>query len=159
MTNVKGKNSANGPTNPRGDRPAARASGTKAPSANLHAGSVHESSAVIHYSATGRVKLLEQPDELRDVIRGAMHKLLVNYTWVNGFPTISSRPAFVKPLLIDAARDLNAHKIKLCAKKDHQFSVALAPMVRHSYLFLSPHAWPTDSPSRLFNASIITGTS
>lgn len=121
-----------GEKNLHNDRPVASRSGKgrKFSAVQLDVAQKYGQSAVIHYNSRGKINLLEQPDELRDVLRGAMVKVQVNYAWHDAFPKISSRPAFVRPLLIDAARDINAHKIKLRAKEDPRFSKALAQLVR-----------------------------
>lgn len=115
-------------------------------------------SAVIRVNSKGNVTLLEQSDELQDVIRGAMDKLLIGCAWDNAFPTITSRSAFVKPLLVEAAADSNAAKIKRRAQEDRSFSKALASLVSRMSHALSLHI-NTDCLLRSSNTSVTMETS
>lgn len=107
--------------------------------------------AVIRTNSKGKITLLEQSDELRDVIRGAMDKVLVGCAWDNAFPTIANRATFVRPLLVEAAGEIKALKIQLRAEEDYSFSKDLASLVCCAFHLGFLY---TNSLSRFSNGSI-----
>lgn len=89
--------------------------------------------ARIVYPSYGGLKLMAQHPVLQDVIRGAHFKIAVDSMFENAYPTITSRPAFTRPILIAVAREKKATEIKERAKQDPSFAKTFAPMVCHFY--------------------------
>ncbi|KAJ7463805.1 hypothetical protein B0H11DRAFT_80824 [Mycena galericulata] len=86
--------------------------------------------AQLVYPRKGDLRLTDQNEEVQGVVKDAIELALVDLAFTSGYPnTGPSRGIFVRPYLLQSARDRGATDIKRRVRKDISFSQALADLI------------------------------
>ncbi|KAJ7703551.1 hypothetical protein B0H17DRAFT_1127181 [Mycena rosella] len=87
------------------------------------------SARIIFPHGRGDLRLNDQHSSLRAVIKLAIELALIDIVFVKAYPGTTSRGTFVRPYLLQAAREFGYGDIKIRVKSDISFCKALADLI------------------------------